>query len=393
MSLDQFRIEVRDFLEENCPMSMRQPAVKESDTFFGGRNATFASKDQEKWFNVMAERGWTTPTWPKKYGGGGLSKDEGQILKQEMRAMGCRLPLLSFGIWMLGPALLQFGSEEQREKYIPDIIKGKIWWCQGYSEPGAGSDLADLQTSAISDGDHYIVNGQKVWTSYADKADKIFALVRTDQGAKKQIGITFLLIDMETPGVSTRPIKLISGKSPFCETFFDNVRVPKENVVGEENIGWTVAKYLLTHERSAISSAVDGDVLTPLSYYAKKSLGTDASGRLTDAVQRADIAAWEIDAAGFKLTLDRINEEGKSGQPIGAKSSFMKYYGSELNKKKYELRLECEGRNALAWDGEQYQDGKVARQFCRTKGNSIEGGTSEIQLNIISKHILGLPSK
>jgi len=393
MSKEQFRIEVRTFLEENCPMSMRQPAVKESDTFFGGKNATFSSEDQKKWFTVMADKGWTTPTWPKKYGGGGLSKEEGQILKKEMAAMGCRLPLLSFGIWMLGPALLQFGSEEQREKYLPDIIKGKVWWCQGYSEPGAGSDLAGLQTTAVSDGDHYIVNGQKVWTSYADKADKIFALVRTDQGAKKQVGITFLLIDMETEGVSTRPIKLISGKSPFCETFFDNVRVPKENVVGEENIGWTVAKYLLTHERSAISSAVDGDVLTPLSYYAKKSLGTDSNGKLADPIQRAQIAEWEIDAAGFKMTLDRINEEMKSGQPIGAKSSFMKYYGSELNKKKYELRLECQGRDALAWDGEQYQDGKIARQFCRTKGNSIEGGTSEIQLNIISKHILGLPSK
>ena len=393
MSLEQFRKETRAFLEENCPVSMRQPAVKESDTFFGGRNATFSSEDQKTWFNAMADKGWTTPTWPKKYGGGGLSKDEARILKKEMAAMGCRLPLLSFGIWMLGPALLQFGSEEQREKYLPDIIKGKIWWCQGYSEPGAGSDLAGLQTTAVSDGDHYIVNGQKVWTSYADKSDKIFALVRTDEGAKKQIGITFLLIDMDAPGVSTRPIKLLSGKSPFCETFFDNVRVPKANVVGEENIGWTVAKYLLTHERSAISSAVDGDVLTPLSYYAKKALGTDANGKLADPIQRADIAAWEIDAAGFKLTLDRINEEGKSGQPIGAKSSFMKYYGSEMNKKKYELRLECQGRDALAWDGEQYQDGKIARQFCRTKGNSIEGGTSEVQLNIISKHILGLPSK
>ncbi|MFT4566265.1 MAG: acyl-CoA dehydrogenase [Saprospiraceae bacterium] len=393
MSIELFRTEVRAFLEESCPVSMRQPAVKESDTFFGGRNASFSSEDQETWFHAMADKGWTTPTWPKKYGGGGLTQEEGQILKKEMAALGCRLPLLSFGIWMLGPALLQFGSEEQREKYLPDIIKGKIWWCQGYSEPGAGSDLAGLQTTAVSDGDDYIVNGQKVWTSYADKSDKIFALVRTDQGAKKQIGITFLLIDMDAPGVSTSPIKLISGKSPFCETFFDNVRVPKANVVGEENIGWTVAKYLLTHERSAISSAVDGDVLTPLSYYAKKSLGTDANGKIADPILRADIAAWEIDAAGFKLTLDRINEEMKSGQPIGAKSSFMKYYGSELNKKKYELRLECEGRDALAWDGEQYQDGKIARQFCRTKGNSIEGGTSEIQLNIISKHILGLPSK
>ena len=390
-SLDGFRVEVKAFLAAHCPESMRQPIASESDTYFGGRNGTFKNTDQEHWFKAMAERGWTTPEWPKKYGGGGLSKAEAKILKQEMRSLGCSPPLVSFGIWMLGPALLQFGTEEQREKYLPDIIQGKIRWCQGYSEPGAGSDLANLQTLALSSGDDYIVNGQKVWTSYADKADMIFALVRTDGSGKKQIGITFLLIDMETEGVSTRPIKLISGKSPFCETFFDNVRVPKANVVGQENAGWTVAKYLLTHERSAISGAVDGDMMTPLSFYAKKSVGL-TDGKLSDGLLRAQVAAWEIDGAGFKFTLDRINEEMKAGQAIGARSSFMKYYGSELNKRKYELRLDCQGRDALAWEGEEYHDGKIARQFCRTKGNSIEGGTSEIQLNIISKHILGLPS-
>lgn len=392
MSLDTFRLEVVDFLEANCPKSMRQAFKDPSDTYWGGRNASFKNADQEKWFNAMADKGWTTPTWPKKYGGGGLTKDEAKILAKEMEKRSCRPALLSFGIWMLGPALLQFGSEEQRQQYLPDIIKGKIRWCQGYSEPGAGSDLAGVQTSAMSDGDHYIVNGQKVWTSYADEADMIFALVRTDHGTKKQIGITFLLIDMLTKGVSTRPIKLISGKSPFCETFFDNVRVPKANVIGEINGGWTVAKYLLTHERSAISSAVDAEMWTPLSHYAKKSMATDEKGKIKDRIIRSKVAEWEIDGAAFKFTLDRINEEMKAGQPIGAKSSFMKYFGSELNKRKYELRLECEGVNALAWSGEKYSEGKVAQQFCRTKGNSIEGGTSEIQLNIISKHLLGLPS-
>ena len=392
MSLDNFRQEVKEFLEENCPSSMRTPMMSENDTYWGGRNATFKNADQEKWFHAMAERGWTTPTWDKKYGGGGLSKEENKILSKEMEKMGCRPPLLSFGIWMLGPALLHFGTEEQRMQYLPDIIKGKTRWCQGYSEPGAGSDLAGLQTSAMSDGDHYIVNGQKVWTSYADSADMIFALTRTDNSAKKQIGITFLLIDMEAPGVSTRPIKLISGKSPFCETFFDNVRVPKANVIGEENAGWTVAKFLLTHERSAISSAVDSDTMIMLSHYAKKAMPMDQNGQLMDKTLRAKIAEWEINGAGFKFTLDRINEEMKAGQAIGARSSFMKYYGSELNKEKYELRLECEGLQALGWDGDKFKEGKVARQFCRTKGNSIEGGTTEIQLNIISKHLLGLPS-
>ncbi len=392
MSLEVFRKEVQEFLKLNCPDSMRKPIMEENDTYWGGRNAKFKNADQEKWFHAMAEKGWTTPKWPKKYGGGGLSNDEARILKKEMEKLGCRPPLLSFGIWMLGPALLKFGTEEQREQYLPDIIKGKVRWCQGYSEPGAGSDLAGLQTSAIADGDHYIVNGQKVWTSYADAADMIFALTRTDNSSKKQIGITFLLIDMLSEGVSTRPIKLISGKSPFCETFFDNVKVPKANVVGDENAGWTVAKYLLTHERASISGAVDADMMTPLSHYAKKSIGLDEQGTLNDKVLRGDIAEWEIDGAAFKFTLDRINQEMKAGQAIGAKSSFMKYYGSELNKKKYELRLQCEGLKAHAWSGEEYNEGKIARQFCRTKGNSIEGGTSEIQLNIVAKHILGLPS-
>ena len=393
MSLNDFRGEVHEFLQTSCPASMRKPLREEDDFYWGGRDASFKNEDQEKWFHVMAEKGWTTPSWPSQYGGGGLSKPEANVLRQEMEKLGCRPPLFSFGIWMLGPALLQFGSESQRQEHLPNIIQGKIRWCQGYSEPGAGSDLAGLQTSARTDGDHYVVNGQKVWTSYADQADKIFALVRTDNSQKKQIGITFLLIDMETEGVSTRPIKLISGKSPFCETFFDNVRVPKANVIGEEHGGWSVAKYLLTHERASISSGVDPDVMTPLSFYAKQVIGVGSDGRLNDPVLRTKVAEWEIDGAAFKFSLDRYAQEMKAGQAIGAKSSFMKYYASELNKDKYELRLDCEGKQALAWTGEAYKDGKLARQFCRTKGNSIEGGTSEIQLNIISKHILGLPNK
>jgi len=393
MSLDDFREEAHEFLQTHCPPSMRTPMREESDYYWGGRHASFKNEDQEKWFHAMADRGWTTPTWSKNYGGGGLSKEEGNILRKEMEKLGCRPALFSFGIWMLGPALLQFGSEEQRKEHLPNIIKGKIRWCQGYSEPGAGSDLADLKTSARSDGDHYVVNGQKVWTSYADHADKIFALVRTDSSQKKQIGITFLLVDMETEGVSTRPIKLISGKSPFCETFFDNVKVPKANVIGEEHGGWSVAKYLLTHERANISGGVDPDVMTPLSFYAKKTIGIGSNNKLDDPILRSKVAEWEIDGAAFKFTLDRYAQEMKAGQAIGAKSSFMKYYASEMNKRKYELRLDCEGKQALAWRGEEYKEGKLARQFCRTKGNSIEGGTSEIQLNIVAKHILGLPTK
>jgi len=392
-ALEAFKTEVGEFLDKNCPDSMRQPMKAEDDAYWGGRNGTFKSDDQKQWFEAMAAKGWTTPEWPTKYGGGGLSKDEARILKKEMAKRKCRNPLYSFGIWMLGPALLKFGSEEQKKKYLPEIAAGKIRWCQGYSEPNAGSDLASLATSATSVGDNYIVNGQKVWTSYADQSDMIFALTRTSSDGKKQQGISFLLIDMALEGVSTRPIKLISGKSPFCETFFDNVKVPKANLIGTEGGGWSVAKYLLTHEREMIGETTDPDAMVPLNVSAKDYIGVGADGKLADPVMRKEIAEWEIDGAGFLFTLARMKDEMKAGQPIGAKSSFLKYYGTELNKKKYELHLTNKGLDSLGWDGEQYEEGKLARMFCRTKGNSIEGGTSEVQLNIISKRILELPSE
>src|SRR5690606_19483589 len=243
-SLADFRRETRAWLEANCPPEMRQPIADDSDRCWGGRNWKFKSEAQRLWLERMAERGWTAPTWPREYGGGGLSVAEAGVLASEMRALGCRSPLDSFGIWMLGPALLKYGTEEQKQEHLPKIVRGEIRWCQGYSEPNSGSDLASLNTRAEDAGDHFVVNGQKIWTSYANHADWIFCLVRTDTGAKKHTGISFLLFDMASPGVSTRPIVLISGKSPFCETFFDNVRVPKGNLVGELNRGWDVAKYL-----------------------------------------------------------------------------------------------------------------------------------------------------
>jgi len=242
--LDQFRKETRAWLEANCPPEMRKPVTQEGDVFWGGRNRTFSSEPQKLWFERMRDKGWTVPDWPKEYGGGGLSIEETKILRQEMAAIAARLPLSSFGIWMLGPALLKYGTDAQKKEHLPKIAAGLIRWCQGYSEPNAGSDLASLQTRADVDGDDYIVNGQKIWTSMANFADWIFCLVRTDFSAKKHDGISFLLFDMASKGVSTKPILLISGKSPFCETFFDNVRVPRANVVGTVNRGWDVAKYL-----------------------------------------------------------------------------------------------------------------------------------------------------
>ena len=336
----------------------------------------------------MAAKGWTVPTWPTEYGGGGLSKAEAKILKQEMKRISARSPLESFGIWMLGPALLKYGTEEQKKEHLPPIVRGEIRWCQGYSEPGAGSDLASLATKCEDKGDHFLVNGQKVWTSYADKADWIFCLVRTDPDAKKQEGISFVLFDMETPGVEARPIKLISGKSPFCETFFEDVKVLKKNLVGELNKGWTIAKYLLTHEREMVGGM--GENMRPISEVVAGTLGL-VNGKLPDPMLRAKVAEAEIDEWAYMMTLGRKLAEAKAGASLGADSSMLKYYGTELNKRRYEIMMDAAGHDGLEWEGERSSDGDLARMWLRTKGNSIEGGTSEVQLNIISKHILRLP--
>ncbi len=390
--LEQFREETRAWLEENCPAVMRTPVNSFEDLYMGGRNPEIDHPDQVIWCDRMAARGWTVPHWPKEYGGGGLSKDEVKVLRQEMRRIKARSPLDSFGISMLGPALLQFGNEEQKQEHLPKIARGEIRWCQGYSEPGAGSDLASLQTKAEDRGDHYIVNGQKVWTSYADKADWIFCLVRTDNSGTKHEGISFVLFDMETPGVSTRPIKLISGSSPFCETFFDDVKVLKKNLMGEEGKGWTIAKYLLTHEREMISGFGTASGKT-LGEKAVEAMGVDAAGRLSNSVLRQTIAQYQLDTRAFTATMSRIGDEAKAGKGLGPASSIFKYYGTELNKRRNELNLAIGGEAALGWAGEAYDNGLVSRAWLRSKGNSIEGGTTEVQLNIISKRVLGLPDE
>jgi acyl-CoA dehydrogenase len=395
--IETFRKDVRAWLEENCPAQMRDGAGGEDNICWGGRNWKFQSEAQKTWLNRMAEKGWTVPAWPKEYGGGGLSKEEVKILKSEMRDIKARSPLESFGIWMLGPALLKYGTHEQKLHFLPPITRGEIRWCQGYSEPNAGSDLASLQCKCEDKGDHWLVNGQKVWTSYADESDWIFCLVRTDPKATKHNGISFLLIDMAAKGVSTKPIKLISGKSPFCETFFDDVKVPKEHapgigsIVGDLNRGWDVAKYLLTHEREMISAGGGG-------LFGGRGIGEIAAseigledGRLADPMLRGKIAQAEIDGWAFLLTLERMKDEAKAGQGVGANSSMLKYYGTEFNKRRFELLMDSGGSEALEWEGERTQDGKLARSWLRTKANSIEGGTSEVQLNIIAKHILRLP--
>lgn len=389
--LNTFRTETRAWLEANCPESMRVPIRSFEDIYNGGRNPEMSHPDQKVWCDRMAERGWTVPEWPKAYGGGGLNKEEAKVLREEMARIGARPALDSFGISMLGPALLKFGNEEQKLEHLPPIVRGEIRWCQGYSEPNAGSDLASLATRAEDKGDHYIVNGQKIWTSYANKADWIFCLVRTDNTGSKHEGISFVLFDMATPGVTTRPIKLISGSSPFCETFFDDVPVLKKNLVGEEGKGWTIAKYLLTHEREMISSFGAAGGKKTLGQRAAENMGIDASGRLRAGTLRSVIAQYQLDTLAFAATMEKVTAEAKAGQGLGPASSIFKYYGTELNKRRNELLLSVEGESALGWSGEEYNEGEIARAWLRSKGNSIEGGTSEVQLNIVAKRVLGLP--
>lgn len=382
---DAFREELRAWLEENCPQEMRDGRMTEQGICWGGKNWQFTSDAQKQWLERCAAKGYTVPTWPKEYGGAGLKRAQEKIFHQEMDRINARKPLQSFGIWMLGPALLHFGSHEQKLHYLPPIARGEIRWCQGYSEPGAGSDLASVQTRGEDKGDHWLVNGQKIWTSYADKADWIFALVRTDRDAPKHKGISFLLIDMNAPGVETRPIKMISGISPFCETFFTNVKVPKDQIVGDENRGWDVAKYLLTHEREMISGGGAG-----LSG-GGRALGAvinDTIEGITDATLRADAMRCEIDSLAIGLTLERYKDQAEAGQGAGDASAMLKYMGTELNKQRHELMMTAGGSDALEWDGPL---GNRAGDWLRTKANSIEGGTSEVMLSIVSRRVLGLP--
>ena len=380
--LDQFRADTRAWLRTNCPPEMMRPVKSEADACWGGRHWTFQSDGQRQWLEAMAGRGWTVPDWPTEYGGGGLSPAESKVLREELREIGARSPLSSFGISMLGPALMKYGTEEQKKRYLPEIARGEIRWCQGYSEPGAGSDLAGLQTKAEDAGDHWVVNGQKVWTSYADQADWIFCLVRTSSESKHG-GISFVLFDMESEGVSTKPILLISGYSPFCETFFDNVKVPKEQLIGELNKGWDVAKYLLGHEREMISGMGLGGG-------GHASLGAGL-GEIDDPVLRAEVAAFDVDALAFAAMSEHFVDQLKAGDAHPAMPSMMKYAGTELNKQRHELIMAAGGTDTLEWESERTRGGKPARDWLRTKANSIEGGTSEVQLGIVAKHILRLP--
>ncbi len=392
-----FGEETRAWLEENCPASMRTPMPADEIPGFG-RRARYKNPDTKLWLDRMADRGWTLPMWPAEYGGGGLSKDRTQVLDEELQRINAR-PALGGGMGtsMIGPALLEFGSPEQCGEHIPKIVRGDIWWCQGYSEPGSGSDLAGLQTRAVEDGDDYVINGSKIWTSNADHADWMFCLVRTDPDASKHDGITFILFDMESPGVRVRPIRLISGASPFCETFFDDVRVPKRNVVSVPGKGWTVAKRLLQYERTSIGGGIGGGRAgevraRSLQAIAKRYAGHDW-GRIADDGVRGRVIEHCMNDRAFGLSMRRSGEETRSGRAPTFTSSFFKYYGTEQNKNRYDILTSILGVQALGWSGDGFADRELAttREWLRSRANSIEGGTSEIQLNIVAKRILGLP--
>ncbi len=390
-SLDIFRSDVRSWLEENCPPSMRTP-MPEDEIVWGGRNAASKNPDSEVWLKRMGEKGWTAPEWPAEYGGGGLSKPEARVLAEELKRIKARPALFSFGLWMFGPVLLEYGNEEQKKRFLPDIAQGKIRWCQGYSEPGAGSDLAGLQTKCEDKGDHWLINGQKVWTSYANEADWIFCLVRTDTTVKHE-GISFILFDMRSPGVETRPIKLISGASPFSETFFTDVQVPKDQLVGRINGGWEIAKRLLQYERANISAGGfgGGTGALPVHELAKSYVGT-SDGKLSDGDLRSRLARHAMADKAFSLTVKRMGEQAKAGEEVGHTASIIKYAAAKLNQTKTELSMEAMGFQGLGWSGEGFNDAeiKAPRAMLRAKANSIEGGTSEVNLNVVAKRVLGL---
>jgi alkylation response protein AidB-like acyl-CoA dehydrogenase len=396
--LDAFRAEVRTWLEANYPSQLRDPkATIDEEAVWGGRKYAGSTDPLKVWQDRVAAKGWTAPTWPEAYGGGGLSKDQARVLEQELARGRYHMALASFGVWMLGPVLLEYGDEAQQREHLPKIVRGEIRWCQGYSEPGAGSDLAGLQTRCEDKGDHYLINGQKIWTSYANRADWCFCLVRTDTSSKHG-GISFVLIDMALPGVETRPIKLISGDSPFCETFFTDVKIPKTNLVGKLNGGWEIAKRLLQYERQNISGGFGsgggaGGAAGDLGQIAKASVGADETGALADGDLRTRITKNKMDFQSFYLTISRVAAESRASNGPSAVTSIIKYAAASLAQERSELMIEAMGAQGLGWEGEGFapSDLIATHGWLRSKGNSIEGGTSEVNVNVVAKRVLGLP--
>ena len=389
--LDEFRGQARAWLAANFPVSLRGAFPADGPEDHQG--------DRETWRRAMADKGWGVPTWPAAYGGGGLTRTQAGVLAEEMAQAGAYNPIGGMGVIMFGPTLLEYGTEAQKHEHIPPIVRGELRWCQGFSEPGAGSDLASLQTRAEDKGDHFVVNGQKIWTSGAQTADWCFCLVRTD-ASKKHEGISFVLIDMRQPGVEARPIRLINDTTPFCETFFTEARAERDNLVGPLNGGWSIAKRLLQHEREGISGASGASASGPyamagpsLQDMAKTYAGVDATGRLADPDLRRRLTEHLMEAQAFALTGRRAALEARSNTGPSAASSVLKNVGSKVRIERAELAVEALGHQGLGWTGAGFEDFETAipKAMLRSKAGAIAGGSWDVQLNIIAKRILGLP--
>jgi len=386
--LASFRSDVRGWISSHCPESIRGT----TERFDGGRKAP-VSPDFRRWFEACHERGFTVPAWPKAYGGAGLDRAQHRVLREEMTRHGAPPPLGGMGVSMIGPTLLEFGTEQQKKTHLTRIANGEVRWCQGYSEPGAGSDLASLKTRAEDHGDYYLINGSKIWTSGADLADWIFCLVRTNPDVPKHDGISFVLFPMDQPGVTVRPIRIIAGSSDFCECFFDDARALKCDLVGQENRGWTVAKRLLQHERSSISGPGGGfGPRRRLSDVAVEYVGR-RGGRIEDPAARDDVTRNEMDEQAFALTARRAAEENASGRTETYATSMFKYYSTEITKRRMEASIRFMGTRGVGWEGRSFrkEELETTRLWLFGKALTIAGGSSEVQLNIIAKRVLGLP--
>ena len=392
MSIQEFRLDARAWLDEHCPPGARG----EGQIPTGSTKIPIEDPDVRLWLERMAERGWTVPTWPKEYGGAGLSTEEFVVLVEEMRRIDARPALMGMGTGLIGPTLLELGTDDQKAKHLPPIARGEVAWCQGYSEPGAGSDLASLRTRAEDRGDHFLINGQKIWTSGAQFADWMFCLVRTDPEAPKHEGISFLLLTMDQPGVTVKPIRLISGNSPFCETFFDNAVAKKEDLVGQVNRGWSVGKRLLQHERSGMSALVGARNRDPgpnLQQVAVEYLGRNEQGLIDHPGLRGRVLTHNMNSHAFRLTQVRTVQESQDGRTPGPATSIFKMYGTELQQEKSDLMCQIRGTRGYGWSGDSFgaEEREWTRTFLSNRAASIYSGSNEIQRNIIAKRVLGLP--
>ena len=391
-TIEQFRHETRAWLEANCPLSMRT-AMAEGEVVWGASQPQFPNEDARLWFERMRDKRWFCPEWPEEYGGAGLSEEQLAVLESEMRRLKCRPPQINLGIWMLGPVLLAFGSEEQKRTLLPPMARGEVRWCQGFSEPNAGSDLASLKMAARDAGEHFVVDGSKIWTSYGDKSDWMYALVRTNPSVPKHEGISLIVLDMRSPGVKAVPIDLISGKSAFCQVFFDAVKVPKQQLIGPLDGGWNLGKYLLQHERKAMSKF--GEISLPSHFHLLSLLREYLPRPQSQGEQalHARAVACAMNEHAYGLTVQRMTEEARFGDDVSGLMSIMKLVHTEQERDKFEVLLDAMGGYAFGWQSEAFsaQQQAITRAWLNSYALTISGGASEIQLNVIAKRVLGLP--